>query len=71
MITAKLRKVGGSYVVTVPLEEIEPKQLREGQLVTLEVNSAEAQPTVPSDLREALDIEFEKGKEALRHLAGR
>jgi antitoxin component of MazEF toxin-antitoxin module len=70
MITAKLRKVGNSYVVTVPREEIERKQLREGQLVALELNGVEMRPVLAPDLREAFEIEFKNGEKGLHYLAG-
>jgi antitoxin component of MazEF toxin-antitoxin module len=69
MITAKLRKVGNSYVVTVPRNEIERLGLREGQLVALEVRAVEVRPVLAADLREAFDIEFRQGQDALRYLA--
>jgi antitoxin component of MazEF toxin-antitoxin module len=69
MISAKLRRSGNSFIVTVPREEIERLGLEEGQLVTIEVRPAEVRPVLAADLREAFEIEFERGREALRHLA--
>ncbi|MGH2587769.1 MAG: AbrB/MazE/SpoVT family DNA-binding domain-containing protein [Dehalococcoidia bacterium] len=69
MIAAKLRKSGNSFIVTVPRDEIERLGLKEGQFVTVEVRPAELRPVLAADLREAFEIEFERGKEALRYLA--
>jgi antitoxin component of MazEF toxin-antitoxin module len=69
MVTGKLRRSGNSFIVTVPREEIERLGLKEGQLVTLEVRPAEVRPVLAADLREAFEIEFERGREALRYLA--
>jgi antitoxin component of MazEF toxin-antitoxin module len=44
MITQKLRKVGNSYVVTIPKEEVERRQLVEGQLLIIEIQPAEVRP---------------------------
>jgi antitoxin component of MazEF toxin-antitoxin module len=69
MISAKLRRSGNSFIVTVPREEVERLGLEEGQLVTIEVRPAEVRPVLAADLREAFEIEFERGQEALRYLA--
>jgi antitoxin component of MazEF toxin-antitoxin module len=70
MIMGKLRKSGNSYIVTVPRGEIERLGLVEGELVTLEVRPAEVRSVLAADLREAFEIEFRRGQEALRYLAG-
>ncbi|MGE0538995.1 MAG: AbrB/MazE/SpoVT family DNA-binding domain-containing protein [Dehalococcoidia bacterium] len=69
MISAKLRRSGNSFIVTVPREEIERLGLEEGQLVSIEVRPVEIRPVLAADLREAFEIEFERGREALRYLA--
>lgn len=38
---AKLRKVGNSYVVTIPSETIERFELSEGDFLAIELNSEE------------------------------
>jgi len=70
MVTAKLRRSGNSFIVTVPREEIERLGLKEGELVTLEVRPAEVRSVLAADLRDAFETEFERGRDALRHLAG-
>jgi bifunctional DNA-binding transcriptional regulator/antitoxin component of YhaV-PrlF toxin-antitoxin module len=37
---AKARKIGGSLMVTIPKEVVEQENLREGELVELEVTKA-------------------------------
>jgi antitoxin component of MazEF toxin-antitoxin module len=69
MITAKLRRSGNSFIVTVPREEIDRMGLHEGQLVIVEVRPAEVRPMLAADLREAFEIEMEQGAEALKYLA--
>ncbi len=69
MITAKLRKSGNSFIVTVPRGEMERLGLKEGQVVTVEVRPAEVRPILAADLREAFQIEFRRGQAGLRYLA--
>ncbi len=69
MITGKLRKSGNSFIVTVPRDEVERLGLEEGQMVSVEVRPAEVRPVLAADLREAFEMELERGQEALRYLA--
>lgn len=69
MVTGKLRRSGNSFIVTVPRDEIERMGLAEGQLVSIEVRPVEVRPVLAADLREAFEIEFERGREALEYLA--
>jgi antitoxin component of MazEF toxin-antitoxin module len=62
MIKQHLRKSGNSYVVTIPKEEVERLQLREGELITVEVSATETHPVLPPDLKEI----FERRREAMR-----
>ena len=71
MITQQLRKVGNSYVVTVPKEEVERRGWREGQLLALQLTELEVRPVLGDDLREAIEDRWERNEEALRYLAGR
>lgn len=69
MFTGKLHRSGDSFIVTIPREEIERLGLTEGQLVALDVRPAEVPPALAADLRDALQIELDRGQEALRYLA--
>jgi hypothetical protein len=71
VITQQLRKVGNSYVVTVPKEEVERRGWREGQLLALQLTELEVRPVLGDDLREAIEARWDRNVEALRYLAGR
>ena len=71
MITQQLRKVGNSYVVTVPKEEVERRGWQEGQLLALQLTELEVRPVLGDDLREAIEERWDRNVEALRYLAGR
>jgi antitoxin component of MazEF toxin-antitoxin module len=69
MNIGKLRRSGNSFIVTVPRDEVERLGLTEGQMVAVEVRPVDVRPSLTPDLREAFEIEFERGREALRYLA--
>ena len=71
MFTTQLRKVGNSWVVTVPREEMERLGIAEGATVTVEVREARVtvEPVLADDLREASDWALEKGRRGLEYLA--
>lgn len=71
MITQQLRKVGNSYVVTVPKDEVERRGWQEGQLLAIQLTALELRPMLGDDLREAIEERWERNEEALRYLAGR
>lgn len=70
MFQQKLRKVGNSYVVTIPRAEIERHQLKEGQLLALEVHALDVQPRLAEDLREAIARTWKEDERAYRYLGG-
>jgi antitoxin component of MazEF toxin-antitoxin module len=71
MIAQQLRKVGNSYVVTVPKEEVERRGWQEGQLLALQLTELEVRPVLGDDLREAIEERWDRNVEALRYLADR
>lgn len=71
MIQQKLRKVGNSYVVTIPKREVERRGLREGQLLAVQVEPLEVRPVLPPDMREAFEESWRVDEAAYRYLAGR
>jgi antitoxin component of MazEF toxin-antitoxin module len=71
MIAQQLRKVGNSYVVTVPKDEVERRGWQEGQLLAVQLSALEVRPVLGDDLREAIEERWERNEEALRYLAGR
>jgi antitoxin component of MazEF toxin-antitoxin module len=68
MIYQKLRKVGNSYVVTIPKEEVEQHGWDEGQLLAVHVQAAEIRPVLPDDLREAFEQSWDDNADAYRYL---
>ena len=71
MITQQLRKVGNSYVVTVPKDEVERRGLHEGQLLAVHLTPLEVRPIGGDDFRTAIDERWDRNEEALRYLADR
>ena len=71
MITQRLRKVGNSYVVTVPKEEVERRTWRAGQLLALQLTELEVRPILRREIREIVDELLDEHEDALRYLAGR
>lgn len=71
MITAKLRRSGNSFIVTVPREEVDRLRLVEGQLVAVEVRPMEVRPVLTDDLREAFEASWERNEAGYRYLADR
>ncbi|HEX5500966.1 MAG TPA: hypothetical protein VFW96_00005 [Thermomicrobiales bacterium] len=71
MNVQKVRRVGNSYVVTVPREEIERQGLQEGDLVGVEVRKLETWPALSPDLRAAAEESWAEHEAAYRYLAGR
>jgi len=71
MITQQLRKVGNSYVVTVPKEEVERRGWQEGQLLALQLTALEVRPVLRPELQEIVDELLDEHEDALRYLARR
>ncbi|MFM9106024.1 MAG: AbrB/MazE/SpoVT family DNA-binding domain-containing protein [Chloroflexota bacterium] len=71
MIVTTVRKVGNSYVVTVPKEMMERDHLQEGQLVALELTPVEQRPMLSPELKAILDEAWEDLMPGLEYLADR
>jgi antitoxin component of MazEF toxin-antitoxin module len=69
MFIQKLTKVGDSYVIVVPAEEIEKAALAEGQAVQVEISPTDAAPQAAFD--EAVETLLRDHTDALKYLAGR
>jgi putative addiction module antidote len=69
MITAKLRKVGNSYVVTIPRAEVERQQLREGDLLAVDVRRLEVRPALRPEIRRILEERWQEDEAAYRYLS--
>ena len=68
MIQQKLRKVGNSYAVTIPKEEVQRRNLREGQLVWVEVSPLEVRPSLDPEIRRLVLETWEEDEAAYRYL---
>jgi putative addiction module antidote len=68
MIHQKVRRVGNSYVVTIPKGEIERHGLKEGDLVGLELTPMEVRPAIRREVREAFEASWKRNEEAYRNL---
>jgi antitoxin component of MazEF toxin-antitoxin module len=51
----RLRKIGDEFVVTIPKKEVERLGLREGQLLSLEIESVNIRPGVSAEAAPAGD----------------
>lgn len=71
MIQQKLRKVGNSYVVTIPKNEVERLGIHEGQLLSVEIQPLEIRPTLSPEVREAAERSWAKSEPAYRYLSDR
>jgi antitoxin component of MazEF toxin-antitoxin module len=68
VIQQKLRKVGNSYVVTIPKDEVLRRGLKEGQLLAVEVQPLDVQPRLRPELREAFEASRAEHEAAYRYL---
>jgi antitoxin component of MazEF toxin-antitoxin module len=71
MIVQTLRKVGNSFVVTVPKELVDQRHWVEGQRLALELTEVEERPKLPDDLRRIVEERWERNLPALRYLENR
>lgn len=67
----RLRKVGNSFVVTIPKDEIERLNLREGQLLSVSIEPLEILPTMGPEVRAAFEETWARNEAAFRYLADR
>ncbi|MFI5271566.1 MAG: AbrB/MazE/SpoVT family DNA-binding domain-containing protein [Ktedonobacterales bacterium] len=71
MTTAKLRRVGNSYVVTIPKDEVERLHLTEGDMLSLEVRKLALHPEMAPDVRAAFEESWQRDQEAYEYLKDR
>ena len=69
MIQQQLRKVGNSFVVTIPKEEVERLQLTDGQFLGVEITPMEIRPLLRPEIRAALEETWDEDLEAYHFLA--
>jgi putative addiction module antidote len=71
MFTQQLRKVGNSFVVTIPKDEVERRGWKEGQFLAIQVTEMEIRPVLSPELEAIVDDLIDKHEDALRYLADR
>jgi antitoxin component of MazEF toxin-antitoxin module len=75
VITQKVRKIGNSYSVTIPREEMERQQIKEGDTVSVEVRRVEIERRVRPLLSPVFADAYAEGLDRLdadmRYLADR
>jgi len=71
MVVQKLRRVGNSFVVTIPREEIERQKLEVGQMVAVSIQPVEVRPVMSEELRKAFEETWQHGEAGLRYLKDR
>ena len=71
MIQQQLRKVGNSLVVTIPKDEVERLELREGQFISFDITPMELKPLLKPEIRQAIMETWDEDLEAYRYLADR
>jgi putative addiction module antidote len=69
MLLQKVRKVGNSYVVTIPREIIENQDIQEGDTVALELRKVAYRVQMDPDVRVALERSLELYKDDYDYLA--
>jgi antitoxin component of MazEF toxin-antitoxin module len=70
-LRATVRRSGSSLIVTIPKAEVERLGLREGDLVSLDIQPMDVVPALRPELRRHADASWEHNQEAHRYLAGR
>lgn len=66
MITQQLRKSGNSYIVTIPKDEVDRLELREGQTVAIDVTPMELRPVLRPELARII----EEGRDVIAPVMG-
>jgi antitoxin component of MazEF toxin-antitoxin module len=69
MFWQKLSKVGDSYVVTIPKEEVERLNLHEGQLLAIEIQPAEIDSVISTDVGMEFEESWQRNEPGYRYLA--
>lgn len=71
MIQQQLRKVGNSFVVTIPKDDVDRLHLSEGQLLGIDITPLEVVPTLRPELLDAAEKSWERNEAGYRYLADR
>jgi antitoxin component of MazEF toxin-antitoxin module len=68
MIQQQVRKSGNSYVVTIPKTEMDRLNLREGQMVAIELTPLELKPVLRPELARIVEETRENSIPIMRYL---
>lgn len=68
MITYPLRKVGNSYVITVPKSEVERLGAKEGDQLAAEYTLVEMKPVLSKELQDNIDRNRDGLSAVMRYL---
>ena len=68
MVTQQIRKVGNSYVVTIPKTEMERLDLSEGDHVSIELGKLELKPVLNPAAQRILNSDLPHLQEMLEYL---
>lgn len=71
MVTQQVRRVGNSYVVTIPKDEAQRLDLHEGDLVSVEVRKVRLQPEMAPDLEESFEYAMRQFAADIEYLKDR
>ena len=71
MLMQKLRKVGSSFVVTIPKEEAERQNLQEGDIVGIEVHKVYLKPEMSPEVKAAFERSWKAYEADYRYLEER
>lgn len=70
MIRQKLYKIGNSYFVPIPRQEVARLGLREGQLLELEIQPARSSPAIAPEILEAFEASWARYDEGENEAGG-
>lgn len=68
MFKQQLRKSGDSYIVTIPKDEVDRLNLREGQMIAIDVTPMELKPLLRPEIAEVLQRTSEIATPVMKYL---
>lgn len=68
MFKQQLRKSGDSYIVTIPKDEVNRLNLREGQMIAIDVTPMELKPLLRPEIAEVLQRTSEIATPVMKYL---
>lgn len=68
MFKQQLRKSGNSYIVTIPKDEVDRLNLREGQMIAIDVTPMELKPLLRPEIAEVLQRTSEIATPVMKYL---